>query len=87
MTLLSPLARSHQFVSWIFPCAVLLLAQSEWLGNARARMKTLVAAAVFYCLQALPYGKPAGMGTAANLILLVYFASQLLRKRAEKIAA
>ena len=68
MPLLSPLARSHQFMVWLFAYMTL------YLGNLPGAMPgwailTARLAALFYFLQGLPYGKAAGMGTFADLTL------------------
>jgi hypothetical protein len=67
MTLLSPLARTHQFISWIF--VYLALAPSGHKGILAA----IRVAAVLYFMQALPYGRAAGFGAWSNLTL--YLAS------------
>ncbi len=86
MTLFPPLARSHQFVAWMFGfmCLAALhdsgLAQSA-RGGDNDRQFWLKAgfrlAVLAYCLQGLPYGKAAGAGMWANLILWLTFAAQL----------
>lgn len=76
MTLISPLARSHQFVSWIFPYATVLWAQTRYSNARQTRglSAAMLLSFIFYVLQALPYGKAAGMGTWANLSLWMGFA-------------
>jgi hypothetical protein len=87
MTLLAPLARSHQFISWSFAFSTIL-----WLANdgADPALRRILRSAgrwalVFYVLQAVPYGKAAGMGTWANLVLWIGFAwaaFEIMRRRA-----
>lgn len=80
MTLLSPWARSHQFISWLFPLIIAFCYNPAHLRKQgctfmldRPNLSWLTygvrIAFVLYVLQALPYGKPAGMGTLANLVL------------------
>lgn len=64
MTLFSPLARSHQFVFWMLPALWMQCVAPEKLR------RILYAAIVLYFLQVLPYGKAAGMGAWANVMLL-----------------
>lgn len=82
MTLFSPLTRSHQFIFWSFALVTLLY----FLKNTRAYSKYLAMsaafAAVFYLLQAVPYGKAAGMGTWSNLVLWGGFAMALFLRPA-----
>lgn len=75
MTLLSPWARSHQYISWIF---VYLAILSE--GRTSRLIAAARAAAIFYFLQAIPYGKAFGMGTWANLLLFTSYAAYLFRR-------
>lgn len=76
LTVFSPIARSHQFVSWIFP--VLVFWAWKVRGRAAAFWPIGWACAVYF-LQALPYGKAAGAGAWANLILWGYFACMTAR--------
>lgn len=76
MTLLAPLARSHQYINWVF---VYLGIFGLWKPNENAGsswgssfiFNAARGAAILYFLQAVPYGKAAGMGTWANLVLFM----------------
>lgn len=89
MTLLSPLARSHQFIIWLLPLtivfcfnrgALLKKGCSYMLDRPNIAFLTygVRAAFVFYILQAIPYGKAAGMGCWANLVLWISYINVLL---------
>jgi len=93
MTLLSPLARSQQFISWIFPYfLIFIFLQHESISKIPALnsfKKTLKWGAgvslVLYLLQGLPYGKALGMGAWANLLLwLVCLSALYFMKNADK---
>ena len=71
MTLLSPLARSHQFIVWLFPL-------SRWTQK-KMPAGIVELSFFFYALQGVPYGKAAGKGTVSNLILWLAYAWQVLR--------
>ncbi len=70
LSLFSPMARSHQFVFWIFPIMTLWSWKAE---KKEGNTALFTAGCIFYLLQALPYGKAAGMGAAANLAFWIYF--------------
>lgn len=81
MTLVTPWARSHQFVSLLFPMAWLVTLQGRGAAgeeNAFRRsygrlsawiLIVLPLAAALYLLQALPLAKAAGAGMGSNLAL------------------
>jgi hypothetical protein len=80
MPLLSPVARSHQFVVWAFPFLALMGAGRRAEPLAPAGISAAArAACVIYFLQMLPYGKAAGMGTWANVVLWAAFVFWTLR--------
>ncbi len=83
MTLFSPLARSHQFILWSFPLITLL----SYLKNIKQTTFFYKActwgAAILYLLQAVPYGKAAGMGAWSNLVLWIAFCVALFRYPAD----
>lgn len=75
LPLLSPIARSHQFISWLFALMSLFyFPPGRWRAVG-------CAGCLVYFLQALPYGKAAGMGAWANLLLWVSFAGILLSSK------
>ena len=85
--LLSPLARSHQFIVWIFPCVTLF-----WVSRQEGFSKKLsprllyyfYAACFFYAAQAIPYGKAAGMGTLGDLIFFSGFSGLIFAMRHQR---
>lgn len=86
MTLLSPLARSHQFITWLFVYLTILKVGEQSLRLMVPRtdlsVRILIAAGRMGCfayfLQAVPYGKAIGMGAWANVILWAGVASYLI---------
>ena len=78
MSLLSPLARSHQFISFLFPLVAFLFLFVRERSEA-VLLWGVRLSCIFYLLQALPYGKAAGMGTWANLCLWIAFAISLIQ--------
>jgi hypothetical protein len=99
MPLLSPWTRSHQFLSWIFALfAIINLPYLHLNGEAlRHEVKlsgspqasiliwALRVAGTLYFLQALPYGKAAGVGTWANLVFWSGFAAVIYQVKHAKI--
>lgn len=81
MTLFAPLARSHQSIFWLLPVLAIFY---FWRGEGDSRNgKGLLAARlaiVVYLMQALPYGKAAGFGAWANLILWAVLFGGLLQR-------
>lgn len=75
LPLLSPIARSHQFITWLFALMSLFY-------FPKGRWRSLGLAGCFvYFLQVLPYGKAAGMGAWANLLLWISFAGILFSSK------
>lgn len=94
MTLLSPLARSHQFVIWLLPLtiafcfnhgALLKKGCTYMLDKPNIAFLTygVRAAFLFYILQAIPYGKAAGMGCWANVVLWISYITVLTHMAAK----
>ena len=76
MTLLSPVARSHQFVAWIVPYTVLFFLsdpgiKSSFETKGRHLFTLAKISILIYFLQVLPYGKAVGMGFWANAFILL----------------
>ncbi|MBI4115597.1 MAG: DUF2029 domain-containing protein [Candidatus Omnitrophica bacterium] len=80
MTLLSPFSRSHQFIVWMFPYFTILSLQRRAIETWQAHVLPWMGrvASLVYSLQILPYGKAAGMGMWANLILWSGFLMAIL---------
>lgn len=78
LPLLAPVARSHQFISWLFAAVSLL-----FLPAGRWRNLAWAGAAVYF-LQGLPYGKAVGFGAWANLLLWISFAGFLFTSASKK---
>lgn len=87
MTLFSPLARSHQFIFWMLPILIMSHANSiPYLQRyAKALISSLGVAFLLYLLQAAPYGKAAGMGMWANLILWGTFLVVILKIHSQAV--
>ena len=83
MVLLSPKMRSHFFVFLIFPWAMLVrsVVQGKNRKVIRAAKRTLIASALFYCLQGFRYLKFLGAGAFSALALFIFFAATLLKRR------
>lgn len=73
MTLLSPVTRSHYYVTWIFVYLTLFLIRYRIKDVSQSRFFFWSAnAAAFLCLLlAVPYGEAVGMGAWANLIFWI----------------
>ena len=72
ITLLAPWTRSHQFIVWLFPLVSVFAGLPRESPSLQKKLRIGVYGCfVLYCLQALPYGKAAGMGTWANGVLLL----------------
>ncbi len=72
-TLLSPITRSHYYVTWIFAYLVLFFVFYKQRGFFRHKFFfwTTNISVILYFLLAVPYGEAAGMGAWANLVLWV----------------
>ena len=74
MPLLSPLARSHQFVVFSFAYFLFFLQKNKAGNQALGKYSGgVMLATALYFLQALPYGKAAGFGAWAGLCLWLTF--------------
>lgn len=83
MTLIAPSVRSHQFIYWLLPILFLFLTD-RMQGNLILTPFVRVCAVLgclCYLLQAIPYGKAAGMGTMANLMLWIGFARIIIHMK------
>ena len=82
-TLLSPIARSHYFIVWVFAYMTLFFIRSQdiKLPHGRFLLWSAKVSCFLYLFQALPYGEGIGMGTWANLAFWVGCASNLGRKQ------
>jgi hypothetical protein len=83
MTLIASSVRSHQFIYWLFPLTVLVRVSSEVYSSDDMKniSRLLIMSCILYLLQGIPYGKAAGMGTWANVILWFVVASSLITTR------
>jgi|GEM_PF-2371941 len=90
MTMLAPWARSHQFVVWIFPLLTYLFWRSGYSAEQAVNLpRKVLKAGIYlffflYILQAIPYGKPAGLGAWANLVLWISFSVSLVLSRRDQ---
>lgn len=72
MPLLSPLARSHQFVGWFVAYFLYLLIKGKESHASLQKLSWGIRlSALLYFLQSLPYGKAAGLGALSGLCLWV----------------
>lgn len=79
-TLLSPIARSHYYIVWIFAYLTLYLmwfAGKEFRQGAMSLSRAAARASLFYFALALPYAEAVGMGAWANLIFWLGCANAL----------
>ncbi|MBI4372879.1 MAG: DUF2029 domain-containing protein [Candidatus Omnitrophica bacterium] len=75
--LLSPIARSHSFIVWVFVFAALFFVHAQAKSKQAVFIRFARGACVLYLLLALPYGEAVGMGAWANLALWVGCAHSL----------
>ena len=70
LTLFSPLARSHQFIYWLFPImnVLFVLLAKPQKRYSKFLISTTVGVCFLYFSQILPYGKAVGMGAWSNLL-------------------
>lgn len=79
-TLLSPIARSHYYIVWVFVYLTLYLmwfVGKEFRQSAASLSWAAVLASLFYFSLALPYAEAVGMGAWANLIFWLGCANAL----------